>query len=207
MEIVLKDICKSFGDKVLFDKFNLSVDQGEMLAIVGASGSGKTTLLNILGLLETPDSGEIVVNNLTSPFSEKKKLQLYRYTYGFLFQNYALVPNMTVDENLNVALKYCRGNELQKIKEAALSKVGLLDKKKQKVYRLSGGEQQRVALARLIIKPHTIILADEPTGSLDAKNRDLIISILKDLNEEGETIVLVTHDAVVANACSRVVNL
>lgn len=207
MEFILKDICKTFGDKVIFNNFNLSVEEGDMVAIVGASGSGKTTLLNILGLLENPDSGEIIVNNLKSPFSQKKKMHLYRYTYGFLFQNYALVPNMTVDENLNVALKYYKGNERESIKEMALVRVGLLDKKKQKIYKLSGGEQQRVALARLIIKPHTIILADEPTGSLDAKNRNLIISILKDLNKEGKTVVLVTHDPVVANACSRVVNL
>ncbi|MCL2311556.1 MAG: ATP-binding cassette domain-containing protein [Firmicutes bacterium] len=207
MKIILKDICKSYEDKVIFDKFNLTVEKGEMLAITGISGSGKTTLLHIIGLLEKPDSGDVVVDDIPNKYKEKTKIRLYRNVYSFLFQNYALIANMTVSENLDIALKYVEKNLRKNLKQNALNKLALLDKQNQKIFKLSGGEQQRVALARIMVKPNTIVLADEPTGALDPLNRDLILEILKKLSTDGKTILMVTHDPIVANCCSRVINL
>lgn len=208
MVIELKNVNKKYGNKDLFNNLNFSIEEGEMVAITGASGSGKSTLLNILGLIDKPDSGEVIICNNKNPYdNEKVKLNLFRYNIGYLFQNYALVDNYTVSKNLDIALEYVKSNNKKELKEEALKKVGLLDKLNSKVFELSGGEQQRIALARLMIKENNIILADEPTGSLDASNRDLILELLKDLNKEGKTIIIVTHDNVVADMCTRKINL
>jgi len=207
MEIELKNITKKFGDREIFKDFNLSVEKGEMVAITGPSGKGKSTLLNIMGLLEKPDAGDVIIQGIKNPWSEKKQIALYRYTIGYLFQNYALIDQETVSKNLDIALAYVKTSNKKKMKEEALQRVGLLDKLNHKVYQLSGGEQQRIALARLILKKNDIILADEPTGSLDAANRDHVLEILQSFNEEGKTVIIVTHDPEVANACSRVVAL
>lgn len=207
MEIELKNITKKFGDREIFKDFNLSVEKGEMVAITGPSGKGKSTLLNIMGLLEKPDAGDVIIQGIKNPWSEKKQIALYRYTIGYLFQNYALIDQETVSKNLDIALAYVKTSNKKKMKEEALQRVGLLDKLNHKVYQLSGGEQQRIALARLILKKNDIILADEPTGSLDAANRDHVLKILQSFNDEGKTVIIVTHDPEVANACSRVVTL
>ncbi|MBQ8998261.1 MAG: ABC transporter ATP-binding protein [Clostridium sp.] len=208
MVIELKNVNKKYGNKDLFNNLNFSIEEGEMVAITGASGSGKSTLLNILGLIDKPDSGEVIICNNKNPYdNEKVKLNLFRYNIGYLFQNYALVDNYTVSKNLDIALEYVKSNNKKELKEEALKKVGLLHKLNSKVFELSGGEQQRIALARLMIKENNIILADEPTGSLDASNRDLILELLKDLNKEGKTIIIVTHDNVVADMCTRKINL
>lgn len=208
MVIELKDVNKKYGNKDLFNNLNLSIKKGEMVAITGASGCGKSTLLNILGLIDKPDSGEVIICDNKNPYdNENVKLNLFRYNIGYLFQNYALVDNYTVSKNLDIALEYVKSNNKKELKEEALKKVGLLDKLNSKVFELSGGEQQRIALARLMIKKNNIILADEPTGSLDASNRDIILKLLRDLNNEGKTIVIVTHDDVVANMCTRKIEL
>ena len=139
----------------------------------------------------------------------KIKLNLFRNNIGYLFQNYALVDNYTVSKNLDIALEYVKvtDKDKKKLKEEALDKVGLLDKLNNKVFELSGGEQQRVALARLMLKKNDIILADEPTGSLDENNKNIILKLLKQLNNEGKTIVVVTHDKVVADICHREINI
>ncbi|WP_133014298.1 MULTISPECIES: putative bacteriocin export ABC transporter [Clostridia] len=208
MVIELKNINKNYGNKYLFKNLNFSIKKGEMIAITGASGSGKSTLLNIIGLIDKPNSGEVSICGNKNPYDKEKiKLNLFRNNIGYLFQNYALVDNYTVSKNLDIALEYVKGKDKKKLKEEALDKVGLLDKLNNKVFELSGGEQQRVALARLILKENDIILADEPTGSLDEDNKAIILRLLKELNNEGKTVVVVTHDKVVADMCDREINI
>ncbi|KRF53996.1 bacteriocin ABC transporter ATP-binding protein [Bacillus sp. Soil531] len=208
MEIELKNISKKYGDKQLFKNLNLSIKQGEMVAITGQSGKGKSTLLNIIGLLEEPDSGDVFIQGVQNAWkSEKKQLKLFRYTIGYLFQNYALIEQETVSKNLDVALEYVKSPNKKEMKQEALEKVNLADKIDKKIYQLSGGEQQRIALARLILKKNDIILADEPTGSLDVLNRDHVLNILKSLNAQGKTVIIVTHDPEVAKECTRIINL
>lgn len=208
MIIELKNINKSYSNKYLFKNLDFSIKKGEMVAITGPSGVGKSTLLNIIGLIDKPDSGEVVICSNKNPFDkEKVKLKLFRDNIGYLFQNYALVDNYTVSKNLDIALEYVKNKNKKRLKEEALEKVGLLDKLNNKIFELSGGEQQRIALARLMLKEKDIILADEPTGSLDEDNRDIILKLLKQLNDEGKTIVLVTHDKTVANMCNREINI
>jgi len=208
VEIELKNISKKYENKQVLDNFNLVVNKGEMMAITGQSGTGKSTLLNIVGLLEEPDSGDVIIQGIENAWkSEKKQIELFRYTIGYLFQNYALIDNETVSKNLDVALEYVKLPNKDDKKKEVLEKVGLLDKLNSKIYQLSGGEQQRIALARLMLKKNDIILADEPTGSLDEVNRDQVLSILKSLNNEGKTILIVTHDPEVSKICTNVVTL
>ena len=210
MIIELKNINKKYGSRELFQNLDFSIKKGEMVAITGASGSGKSTLLNIMGLIDKPDSGEVLICGNKNPYDKEKiKLNLFRNNIGYLFQNYALVDNYTVSKNLDIALEYVKvtDKDKKKLKEEALDKVGLLDKLNNKVFELSGGEQQRVALARLMLKKNDIILADEPTGSLDENNKNIILKLLKQLNNEGKTIVVVTHDKVVAYICHREINI
>lgn len=201
--IKIENLCKGFYDKILFDDFNLTIESGDYVTISGESGCGKTTLLNMIGGLEKPDDGEINVFDIN--IVKRKNLQKYfAQTVGFVFQNFALVDDKTVMENLNLVRKKNRSD--MSIMQA-LEKVGLEDKADSKVYTLSGGEQQRIALARLMIKKCKLILADEPTGSLDKKNTDIVMKILKQLNDEGKTIVLVTHDENIKKMGNRVANL
>lgn len=211
MEIIkLNNVSKSYGTSKILNNFNCSIQQNEMVAITGNSGKGKTTILNLIGCLDKPDDGEIIIDGISNPWTRKKNtLDLFRYKIGYLFQNYALVDNQTVSKNLDIALEYCKKKPKEKedLKISALNKVGLVDKISCKVYQLSGGEQQRIALARLFLKESKIILADEPTGSLDAENRDNILNLLKELNDSGKTVVIVTHDNYVADFCDRTLTI
>lgn len=189
---------------------DLKVLEGEMVAITGKSGSGKSTLLNILGLLESADHGTVhLFGEDCLRVRSKDASHLLRLRLGYLFQNYALIDNETVDYNLRIAQAYTKGSrkKKQEIKVEALRRVGLANASKRKVYELSGGEQQRVAIARLLLKPCDLVLADEPTGSLDAVNREEVLRMLHDLNDTGKTIIVVTHDERVAGTCSRVIEL
>lgn len=204
--ISLINISKKFKDKSIIDKFNLEISRGEFIAITGNSGSGKTTLLNIMGLLEKPDSGDVIINNIKNPTSKQIKI-LQRDSYGYLFQNYALIENENVESNLKIALKYQKNiNKNDKI-NCVLESVGLSKYNKKKIYELSGGEQQRVALARVILKGCEVIFADEPTGNLDKENRDRVFEILKGLNAEGKTIIFVTHDLDLSKQADRIIKL
>ncbi len=209
--VELIDVKKKYDGKTIIDGLNFEIGSGEMVAITGPSGSGKSTILNMIGLLEKPDAGTINLFGKPAPKinSAKSKL-LLRNKIAYLFQNYALVDNETTDYNLNIALEYVKAdkNQKRKMKIDALSKVGLDETYlKKKIYQLSGGEQQRIAVARIILKPCELILADEPTGSLDAQNRNEIMKILQQLNKSGKTIIIVTHDEYVAGQCSRKIEL
>jgi putative ABC transport system ATP-binding protein len=191
--IEAKGITKTLGGRVLFSNYHLCVQEGSFLAITGESGTGKTTLLNMLSLLEKPDVGEITIANKTNP-GKREKMLLRRHMIGYLFQNYALLPNETVEKNIQIALRYLKKGDPNAIIAESLARVGLKGFEKKKVYALSGGEQQRVAFARMIAKDSRYIFADEPTGNLDSKNTDLIYSLLKELYTQGKTVLLVTHD-------------
>lgn len=195
LQIVLRDVSKKFGNHRILENINLDICQGEFVCIFGKSGGGKTTLLNIIGTLEDYDSGRVFCFSEQDPVENKKIGEiLRREKIAYLFQNFALVEKMTVEENMLLATKYNKEKNKPKIIEDALSEMGVLDKLKSKVYELSGGEQQRVAIARNMVKPFEIMLADEPTGSLDYENKKIVIDTLIKLNSEGKTIVVVSHD-------------
>ena len=201
--ITLNNVCKSFGEKKLFDNFGLDIRDGEFVVFAGKSGCGKTTLLNMIGGLEKPDSDDIIVNG-KDIFKKRNLRGYFTETVGFLFQNFALIEDETVIKNLNyVQKKYRSGVPVDDI----LNSLGLFDKRETKVYKLSGGEQQRVALARLMYKKCSIILADEPTGSLDSENAAAVLKILHDLNDRGKTVILVTHSEKIIENEKRVINL
>lgn len=208
--IELKNVRKSYGEHIIFENINLMIEEGEMIAITGESGSGKSTLLNIIGLIEDFDAGEYLLENKKNiKINSKESQRVIRDKISYLFQNFALIDNETVTENLKIALKYHSKNKSEKkrlIHEALLN-VGLDGYEKKKIFELSGGEQQRAAIARALIKPSKVLLADEPTGSLDFKNRDEILNLLKEINRSGKTVVIVTHDPEVANSCSRIISI
>ncbi|UQZ46153.1 ABC transporter ATP-binding protein [Bacillus sp. PK3-037] len=204
--IELKSISKSFDGKSVLSNFSIHIEENEFVSIVGKSGSGKTTLLNIISLLDYPDEGEVVILGYENPKS-KEVMKLRRENLGYIFQNYVLMDNETVLTNLLLSTAYAKDFDKNKLSEA-LEMVGL-DKSflKKKVYQLSGGEQQRVAIARIILKPCDIILADEPTGNLDEYNKNIILSLFHQLKKMGKTIICVTHDPEIAGCSDRVINL
>ena len=208
--IILKNVNKKYGNHTIFNDFNLEVDEGEFVSIMGPSGKGKTTLLNIIGMIEPFDSGDMIICGQKNPkFYSSAARRLRAQKIAYLFQNYGLIDNDTVEENLAVSAKFKKisKNEKKELYNKALGKVGLSGYEKRKVFTLSGGEQQRVALAKIIVKDPELILADEPTGSLDAQNRDYVMQILQELNNENKTIIVVTHDPVVESCAKRKIYL
>ncbi|MBD5489718.1 MAG: ATP-binding cassette domain-containing protein [Lachnospiraceae bacterium] len=187
--IEIRHLYKRFDEKQLFSDLNLVIEDGEFVVFWGESGCGKTTLLNMIGSLEKIDQGEILVNH-KDIFQRKNQREYLRNEVGFLFQNFALIEAKTVRENLNMVKKQTRSEYTV---EQALEGVGLSDVVDKQVFKLSGGEQQRVALARLMIKKCSIILADEPTGSLDPGNADKVMELLQAFHKMGRTVILVTH--------------
>lgn len=201
--IEIKNLKKRFDDHVLFNNFNLVIDDGDFVCISGDSGTGKTTLLNMIGYLEPYDEGIILFDG-EKIISKKDRLKLFREKLGFIFQNFVLVENKTVEQNLQLIRKEDR-TEVDI--DSVLEIMGIADKKNNKVYTLSGGEQQRVAMARLYLKKCQYVLADEPTGSLDRKNADKIFEIFQQLNTSGKTIILVTHDTYLSDKVKKKVYL
>lgn len=208
--ISIINLYKKIGSKEIFNNFSLNISEGEFVALVGPSGSGKTTLLNIIGLIDDQYSGAYSFEgNENIKINSRKSQKIIREKISYLFQNFALIDNETVRYNLLLALKYVDCNKKEKIRKikTVLAKLGLEEKLDSKISELSGGEQQRVAVARVLLKPSSLVLADEPTGSLDKTNRDNIIHLLNQMNQDGKTIVIVTHDLEVANECDRIINL
>lgn len=211
MIIKANNISKKFLNKTILNNFSIDIDYKESVVIVGKSGSGKTTLLNILSLIEKVDSGTIYLEKTDiNKLNQSKINKIIRYDIGYLFQNYALLDNKTVCENIEIACKYKKYKSIAEKEydiENALKRVGLSGFENRMVYSLSGGEQQRVALARIIVKPCKIIFADEPTGNLDEENSKKIMDILFDLNKEGKSLVVVTHDKELINRFDTIIDL
>ena len=201
--VEIKGLCKRFGSRELFRDLSMSIGRGEFAAVSGSSGCGKTTLMNIIGGLEPYDSGRVIVEG-TDVGSRRNRARFYSDTVGFLFQNYVLIEDRTVRENLELIKKAHRSGIGI---DEALELVGLGSAVDSKVYTLSGGEQQRVALARLMIKKCSLVLADEPTGSLDRGNADNVMRLLSMLRQQGKTIMLVSHDPEAVKWSDRVIYL
>lgn len=210
MILRLNEITKKYGENIVLNKFSMEVNQGDFIAITGPSGCGKSTLLNIIGMIETYESGSYEIFGTTNPkMDSPESVQILRNKISHLFQNFALINEKSVYYNLEIALhfrKLSKEAKKQLISEV-LDKVGLPGVEKKKVFKLSGGEQQRIALARIMLKPSELILADEPTGSLDMSNRDNIMEILAQLNKEGRTVIIVTHDPNVVKCAKKVIYL
>lgn len=212
METVCKmeRLTKRFGSKVVLNDFSLCVNAGEMLCIAGASGSGKSTILNIVGMFENADSGEVSLFEQPQPkLNSKKGRALLQSKLFYLFQNYALVDDRDISYNLEIPLMAVKKSKKEKeiLKRQALEKVGLSVPLSQKVYQLSGGEQQRVSIARGFLRPFDLLLADEPTGSLDADNRDVVFQLLQQFHAEGKTVIIVSHDPYIIKHCPRTVRI
>jgi putative ABC transport system ATP-binding protein len=187
---------------------NLKVEKGEMVALVGASGSGKSTLMNIMGFLDQPTSGKYLLEGVdVSELNDNKLAEMRNKKIGFVFQNYNLLPRTMALANVELPLIYGGGGQKRKRSLEALERVGLKARSTHKPSELSGGEQQRVAIARALVNNPALILADEPTGNLDTKAANEIISIFCQLNRDGITIVMVTHEMDIAAQAKRIVRL
>lgn len=209
--IKLENIEKTYGSKKIFSDYSLNVEKGEFIAIFGVSGCGKSSLLNCIGLLDGIDRGDIIIdgariNNINS----KEAMLIRRHRIGYMFQTYALIEEYSVFENLKLALEYKKNIKKYERKdkiECVLRDLNILDKKYSYVYELSGGEQQRVAFARVLLQNPDIILADEPTGSLDRDNKLNILGLLSEQHKKGKTILVVSHDEEVKKYATRIVEL
>lgn len=191
------------------DEINLSIRKGEYVAIVGPSGAGKSTLMNIIGCLDTPTNGQYFLDGIDTNCSDNRLAEIRNKKIGFIFQNYNLLPKLNILENVELPLLYS-GYPNNKIREkalAAIEKVGLSSHIKHKPTELSGGQMQRVAIARALVTEPQIILADEPTGALDSKTGKEVLKMLTDLNNEGNTIIMITHDREIASYAKREVTV
>lgn len=206
--IKLENISKTYGIRTVLKDYSIEIEDKEFICITGESGKGKTTLLNIMGMLDYPDSGNVYIFNQKNPkLDSKKGREILRHNLTYVFQNYGLVDDRTVRYNLEINLEYLKNKKTVDLKKA-LEEVGLDESYlKMKVYELSGGEQQRVALAKLFLRDYSLVLADEPTGSLDSINRDKIMNIFCKLHDSGKTIIIVTHDKEVAKCAGRIIEL
>ena len=189
---------------------NLHVDQGEYLAIMGPSGSGKSTLMNIIGCLDKPTKGSFVLNGQDMlKLKESKMADVRLYNLGFVFQTFQLLPKETAIENVALPLIYAKVPRKERMRraEAALTKVGLSDRLHFQPNQLSGGQKQRVAIARAMVNNPKILLADEPTGALDSKSSKQVLELFEQLNAEGVTVIMITHDSGVAQHAKRIVDI
>ena len=207
----IENLNKSYKNNHIFNNFNLEIPKGKMVAIYGSSGSGKSTLLNIIGLVEDYDDGKYYFDgSFAPPFNSTTALKLRRNTISYLFQNFALIEDESIEKNLNISLVYSKMSKKEKqIKmKHFLKKVNIEHRLSTKIYSLSGGEKQRVAIARALLKDSKIILADEPTGSLDLKNRNEDIRLLRDeVDIAGKTVIIVTHDPYIKEQSDLVINI
>lgn len=209
--IKLQNIEKQYEkNQPLFRNLSLEIEAGEFVGLIGRSGSGKTTLLNIIGLITSVSKGAIEIDGYKNlSMNSKGALMLRRNTIGYLFQNYGLIEDESVLWNLKLALEYKHMSNKEKITviEEYLNKFGLGEMLNKKVYQLSGGEQQRVAIVKLMLQESKIILADEPTSGLDKENEKIVMKLLQDLNQAGATIIMVTHNMELCDYFSRVIDV
>ena len=214
MLLELKHIYKNYRqDKIVvpvLKDINISIDEGEYVAIMGPSGSGKTTLMNIIGCLDRPTEGEYFLENESIVnYTENQLSDLRLKTLGFVFQSFNLLPKQTALDNVALPLSYA-GVPVKKRRQIAfqtLQRVGLEDRVNFKPSQLSGGQQQRVAIARALVNNPKIILADEPTGALDSKSGTQVMKLFERLNEEGVTVIMITHDAIIAGHAKKVLRI
>ena len=212
--IVLKDVCKTYqvGDEVVraLDHASLTVQDGEFVSIIGPSGSGKSTMMNIIGCLDTADSGEYLLDDIPiEDYTENELAQIRSRKIGFVFQSFNLIPQLTAQENVELPLIYqrVRRSERRRRVAEALERVQLTGRRHHLPSELSGGQQQRVAIARAIAAHPSLILADEPTGNLDSHTGRDIMDIFHELHDSGNTIVLITHDDAVARQAQRSIHI
>lgn len=212
--IEFKDVYKIYqmGDESVhaLDGVSMTIDPGEFVAIVGSSGSGKSTAMNIIGCLDVPTSGTYHLGGIdVSTMEDDQQAEIRNKMLGFIFQQYNLIPKLTVQENVELPLLYAGADSAQRHERAlkALERVGLADKCKNLPSQLSGGQQQRVSIARALAGNPSVILADEPTGALDSRTGREVLSFLQQLNAEGDTVVLITHDNSIAVKAKRIIRL
>ena len=214
--IQLKDVKKIYGKGNsainALRNVNININKGEMLAIMGPSGSGKSTLLNIIGLLDDATEGSYSLNsNSIDMISSKDKAFLRNKKFGFVVQDFALIEEYTVEQNVEIPFaylkeKFSKREKNERIKNV-LKKLGIEEKRYELVRNLSGGQRQRVAIARAIVNNPEIILADEPTGALDSTTANEIINVLKELNNNGKTVIVITHDKDIAANCNKIISI
>lgn len=203
----LKDVTKRYGSLYALDKVNLSIDKGEWIAIMGPSGSGKSTMMNIISCMDKPTEGQVIFDGRDITKDSRRKLtEFHRDKIGLVFQQFHLINYLNAVENVMVAQYY---HSMPDEKEAleALERVGLKDRAKHLPSQLSGGEQQRVCIARALINSPELILADEPTGNLDEANENIVLDLFRQLHKEGTSLIVVTHDPEVGEVAERVVRL
>lgn len=211
--IDVKDVWKVYGTKVQVEVLrgvSLSIGEAEFVAIIGPSGSGKSTLMHVMGCLQRPTTGQIVLEGTNiAELSEDELADIRAKKIGFIFQQFNLLPLKTAQKNVELPLVFQGAGATERSKKAAdlLKQVGLGHRMEHKPSQMSGGEQQRVAIARALVGNPTIIFADEPTGNLDTKSSKEIMSILKKLNSEGKTLIVVTHDPTIASWADRTIRL
>ena len=207
--IEVKNIQKSFGDLHVLKGINLHVNKGEIVAIIGKSGAGKTTLLQIIGTLDQPDQGQVFINGIDVFALKDKELARFRnHHIGFIFQFHQLLPEFTALENVMIPAMIAGEKDAQPRAEKLLTDLGLSDRISHKPNELSGGEKQRVAVARAMMMSPDVILADEPSGSLDETNKKELHKLLLELRDKyNQTIIIVTHDKELASICDRVITM
>ena len=197
-------------ETVALDDINVSIESGEFVAIMGPSGCGKSTLLNIIGMLDSPSAGQYVFQGEdVAPYPESKLAEIRKANIGFIFQSFNLIDELTVQENVELALLYHNtgAKERKERAQTIMEKVGIAHRAKHRPSQLSGGQQQRVAVARAIVGGQSLILADEPTGNLDSNHGAEVMAMLHSLNEEGSTIIMVTHSPEHAAEAQRTIQL
>jgi putative ABC transport system ATP-binding protein len=197
-------------ETVALNKLSLEIKEGEFVAVMGPSGCGKSTLLNIVGLLDDADAGSFLFNGIeVNGFNEKKRAELRKHNIGFVFQSFNLIDELTVFENVELPLIYCnvKPAERKQRVEEVLDKMQIMHRRNHYPQQLSGGQQQRVAVARAVVNRPKLILADEPTGNLDSSNGNEVMQLLTDLNEQGTTIIMVTHSEHDAKYSHRIIRM
>ena len=210
----LKNIYKSYitggSRQIALDGINLKFRESEFVTVLGPSGSGKTTFLNIIGGLERCDKGDLIINGKSTKEFTDSNWDFYRNNnIGFIFKNYNLIPHLSILENVTIAVSFNGLSKKEKQEKAieALNRVGIKDYMRKTSQYLTKDEMQRVAIARLLLKPCELILADEPTGSLDIKNREIVVKLLKNMQEQGKTIIVVSHDPFFEAIADNVIDL